>query len=61
MKQLTPTANVRAELLYLKKQIEIIESKISFTSDPKLLDALSYELLGLKSRMSYLLDNAKAM
>ncbi len=53
--------DVRAELLYLKKQIEIIESKISFTNDPKLLDALSYELLGLKSRMGYLLDNAKAI
>ncbi|MBP3480365.1 MAG: hypothetical protein J6K66_02050 [Clostridia bacterium] len=61
MKQLTQTMDVRAELLYLKKQIEIIESKISFTNDPKLLDALSYELLGLKSRMGYLLDNAKAI
>ena len=61
MKQITQTIDLRAELLYLKKQIEIIESKISFTNDPKLLDALSYELLGLKSRMGYLLDSAKAI
>ena len=61
MKHLTQTIDLRAELLYLKKQIEIIESKISFTNDPKLLDALSYELLGLKSRMGYLLDSAKAI
>ena len=60
MKQLTKSTDIRSELLYLKKQIEITESKISFTSDPKLLDAISYEMLGFKSRLGYLLDNAKS-
>ena len=60
MKQMTKSTDVRSELLYLKKQIQITESKISFTSDPKLLDALSYEMLGFKSRMGYLLENAKS-
>lgn len=61
MKQTVQTPDIRTELLYLKKQIEITESKISFTNDPRLIDALSYELLGLKSRMGYLFENAKAI
>ena len=50
-----------AELLTLKKQIEITEKKLDFTSDPKLTAALCYEILGLKSRLGYLIDCQKAL
>ncbi len=50
-----------AELLSLKKQIEITEKKLDFTVDPKLIAALSYEILGLKSRMGYLIDCQKSL
>ena len=51
----------RAELLALKKQIEITERKLDYTSDPKLTAALCYEILGLKSRLGYLIDSQKAL
>ena len=50
-----------AELLQLKKQIEITERKLDYTSDAKLIAALSYEILGLKSRLGYLIDCQKAL
>lgn len=57
----TYTLPPAAELLALKKQIEITERKLDFTSDPKLTAALCYEILGLKSRLGYLIDREKAL
>jgi len=51
----------QAELLSLKKQIEITEKKLDFTCDEKLVAALSYEILGLKARLGYLIDCQKAL
>ena len=56
----TPTPP-QAELLSLKKQIEITEKKLDFTCDEKLVAALSYEILGLKARLGYLIDCQKAL
>lgn len=49
------------ELKILKKQIEITEKKLDFTCDEKLVAALSYEILGLKARLGYLIDTQKAL
>ncbi len=51
----------REQLLELKKQLEITETKLNFTSDAKLIAALSYELLALKARMGYLIDASKKL
>ena len=59
MKNTVAYPDTRTELLYLKRQIELAENKFRFTNEPKLLDALSFELLGLRSRLGYLLDIAK--
>ena len=59
MKNTVAYPDTRTELLYLKRQIELTENKFRFTNEPKLLDALSFELLGLRSRLGYLLDIAK--
>lgn len=59
MKQTVTFPDTKSELVYLKRQIELTEKKICFTNEPKLLDALSFELLGLRSRMGYLIDIAK--
>ncbi len=48
------------EMLLLRSHIENVEEKLSFTSEPLLVDALSYELLGLRARMNYLFAEAKA-
>ena len=47
------------ELIVLKKQIEITEKKLDYVTDPKLIAALSYELLGLRARVGYVIDCAK--
>lgn len=47
------------ELMLLKRRIELTEKKLSFTNEPKLLDALCFELLSLRSRMGYIIDVAK--
>ncbi len=61
MKRSYQMMDARTELVFLKKQIEVVETKLDFTNHPRLLDALSYELLGLKSRMSYLIESEKAV
>ena len=48
------------EMLILRNHIENVEEKLSFTNEPLLVDALSYELLGLRARMNYLFADAKA-
>ncbi len=48
------------EMLALRSHIENVEEKLSFTSEPLLVDALSYELLGLRARMNYLFADAKS-
>lgn len=59
MKNTVLFPDTRTELLYLKRQIELTENKFRFTNEPKLLDALSFELLGLRSRLGYLIDICK--
>ena len=59
MKNTVYKPDVKEELVYLKRQIEIVESKLSFTNEPKLVDALSFELLGLRARMGYTIEQAK--
>lgn len=59
MKNCVNTLDPRRELLELKRRIEITEAKLGFVNDDKLVDALSYELLSLKSRMGYILECAK--
>ena len=51
---------VQDEMLLLRTHIENVEEKLSFTSEPLLVDALSYELLGLRARMNYLFADAKS-
>ena len=47
-------------MLILRGRIQNVEEKLSFTSEPLLVDALSYELLGLRARMNFLFADAKA-
>ena len=47
------------ELITLKEQIKITENKLDYVTDPKLIAALSYELLGLHARVGYVIDCAK--
>lgn len=53
------TPDIRQELVTLKNQIDITETKMNFTNEPKLVDALSYELLSLRARLGYLIEVAK--
>ena len=50
---------IKDEIREVLRQIELTEKKISFTNEPKLIDALSFELLSLRSRVGYLIDCAK--
>lgn len=61
MKTATYEQDAKTELLMLKKEIEVLEGKMSFTCEPKLIDALAYELLGLRARMGYVIDRAKQL
>ncbi len=53
------TLTGREQLLMLKKQLEITETKLNYTSDEKLVAALAYELLGIKSRIGYIIECEK--
>ena len=53
----TPTP--QQELRELRQRIQAVETKLSFICEPLLMDALAYELLGLKARMNYLIADAK--
>jgi hypothetical protein len=59
MKKRMIEQNVREELAYVRRCIELTEKKISFTNEPKLIDALTFELLSLRSRQGYLIDLSK--
>ena len=43
----------------LRLRIENLETKLALTNEPLLVDALSYELLGLRARMNFLIARAK--
>ena len=51
--------DVKDEIREVLRMIEITEKKMSFTNEPKLIDALSFELLSLRARAGYLIDIAK--
>lgn len=54
-KQQTP----RDELIDLRIRMENLETKLAMINEPMLMDALAYELLALKSRMNFLISDAK--
>ncbi len=54
-KEMTP----REEMLILKEKMENLEAKLSLIHEPLLMDALAYELLGLRSRLSFLIAREK--
>ncbi len=54
-KQQTP----RDELIDLRRRMENLETKLAIIDEPMLMDALAYELLALKSRMNFLISDAK--
>lgn len=47
------------EMAILRRRIENTETKMDMTREPLLLDALAYELLGLRARMNYLFSLAR--
>ncbi|MBR2013750.1 MAG: hypothetical protein IJ995_06005 [Clostridia bacterium] len=49
----------REELLDLRIRMENLETKLAMIDEPMLMDALAYELLALKSRMNFLISDAK--
>ena len=57
MKKKMPTAG--EEMLELRRRIENLETKLSMIREPLLIDAMAYELLGLKARMNFLFAEAK--
>lgn len=50
----------REEMVELRERMANIETKLSLINEPLLVDALSYELLGLRSRLNFLISTAKA-
>ncbi len=54
------TVSYRDELVDLRQRMANLETKLSLINEPLLVDALSYELLGLKSRLNFLIATAKA-
>lgn len=57
MKKRAPT--YRDELLELRLRMENLETKLALINEPLLVDALSYELLGLRARLNFLIARAK--
>lgn len=57
MKKTKPT--YREEMLILRHRIDNLETKLSLTDEPLLIDALAYELLGLRARMNFLIARAR--
>ncbi|MBQ8600322.1 MAG: hypothetical protein IJ407_02940 [Clostridia bacterium] len=54
-KPITP----REELVLLRERMENLETKLSLINEPLLVDALAYELLGVQSRMRFLIAREK--
>ena len=50
----------RDELVELRERMANLETKLSLINEPLLVDALSYELLGLRARLNFLISTAKA-
>lgn len=49
----------RDEMVSLRQRIDNLETKLSLINEPLLVDALSYELLGLQARLNFLIVTAK--
>lgn len=49
----------RDEMVSLRLRMENLETKLSLINEPLLVDALSYELLGLQARLNFLIATAK--
>lgn len=47
------------EMINLRERMRNIETKLSLINEPMLVDALSYELLGLQARLNFLIFTAK--
>ena len=50
----------RDEMVDLRERMANLETKLSLINEPLLVDALSYELLGLRARLNFLISRAKA-
>lgn len=57
MKKIKPT--YRDEMVLLRDRIDNLEAKLSLTAEPLLIDAMAYELLGLRARMNFLIAAAR--
>ena len=49
----------REEMVLLREKIKNLEAKLSLINEPLLVDALAYELLGVRARMSFLIAREK--
>ena len=47
------------EMVLLRQRMENLETKLSLINEPMLVDALAYELLGVRARMNFLIARAK--
>ena len=45
--------------MLLRQRMENLETKLSLINEPMLVDALAYELLGVRARMNFLIARAK--
>lgn len=54
-KPMTP----QEEMVLLRQRMENLETKLSLINEPMLVDALAYELLGVRARMNFLIARAK--
>lgn len=54
-KELTP----REEMICLREKMKNLEAKLSLINEPLLVDALAYELLGVRARLSFLIAREK--
>lgn len=60
MKTAANETELYADFMEIKREIDAVESRLRFVSEPKLVDALSFELLSLRARLGYTIDLAKS-
>ena len=49
----------REEMIVLREKMKNLEAKLSLINEPLLVDALAYELLGTRARLSFLIAREK--
>lgn len=58
MRKKEPT--LQEKMRDLRCRIENVETKLSMIGEPLLMDALAYELLALRARLRFLIEEAKS-